>query len=59
MKKSDIQMLKTELEEYRENYNSKYLDPDAPVTANDIEELARDVFYVFDSIIDKLASIAE
>ncbi len=59
MNKSDIQELRSDLEAFRITYNSKYLNQNAPATANDIEELARDVFYVLNSFMDKLESIAD
>lgn len=56
MNKSDIQELKDGLDVFRKTYTSKYSDENAPATAKDIEELARDVFYVLDAIIKKLES---
>ncbi len=50
----NIKKLKEELEDFRVTYNTKYTDKSEPATVRDIEELARDSFYVFASIIDEL-----
>ena len=54
MSKSDIQELKEALDVFRKTYNSKYPNENAPATAKDIEELARDVFYILDAIVMNL-----
>ncbi len=57
MSNINIKKLKEELEDFRVTYNTKYTDKSEPVTVADIEELARDAFYVLASIIDELEKI--
>lgn len=57
MSNINIKKLKEELEDFRVTYNTKYTDKSEPVTVRDIEELARDAFYVLASIIDELEKI--
>ena len=57
MSNINIKKLKEELEDFRVTYNTKYTDKSETVTVADIEELARDAFYVLASIIDELEKI--
>ena len=51
---SNIQEIRKELETFRVTYNEKYPDKSKLATAEDIEELARDVFSILRSIVDEL-----